>query len=637
MVGTPADPDYARWLERNATASLFIYSGLIAVLLPLFHFVLRDLPGVPPGSDSLVLRCVSAGFSLLLVAAVLTFRGLRRYAVTLQTLNAMMAVLVIAILVVNSGNHYAYVASALVVIVAAQQAFFRTIDLVVVFAFAFLAQAVYSAAHGIFGTPMNLATLGIFGAGYLVAFAPAAMRIRMQQSEIRSRLEAQRVKAQLQTVQDALVHLAQFDALTNLPNRTTLWQGLAGAIDAAARDGSRVAVIFLDLDRFKDINDTLGHHVGDRLLQKISRRFLAVLPADGMLARWGGDEFVAVVPAVRESEFVAQFAQALISSVADPVDVGDLELLVAVSAGIAVYPDDGNGPDVLIRNADTAMYEAKRDLPGRYQFFTSAMHAATEQRHHLPNRLRKAIDDERFVLHYQPVVDARTNALVGAEALVRWVDEDGRLCLPGEFIVAAEESGVIVPLGAWVLRAACEQLVTWQSHGIALDVAVNVSPRQLAQGGFTDLIESVLRETGADPARLQIEITEAAIMTDVGVALEVLQAIRSSGIRIAIDDFGTGYSSFAYLERFDVDVLKMDRMFVRDIEGERGQAIARSIIAVAHTLGLSVTAEGVETAAQCRALSFLGSDHLQGFHLGRPVPISDFDPTQARGTNALVS
>jgi diguanylate cyclase (GGDEF)-like protein len=636
-VGTPADPDYARWLERNATVSLFIYSGLIAVLLPLFHFVLRDLPGVPPGSDSLALRCVSAGFSLLLAGALLAWRDLRRYAVTLQTLNAMMAVLIIAILVVNSGNHYAYVASALIVIVAAQQAFFRTIDLAVVFVFAFVVQVLYSAAHGILATPMNLATLGIFGAGYLVAFVPAAIRIRMQQGEIRNRLEAQRVKGQLQTVQDALVHLAQFDALTDLPNRTTLWESLTDAIDAAAREGSRVAVIFLDLDRFKDINDTLGHHVGDRLLQKIGRRFLAALPPDGMLARWGGDEFVAVVPAVREPERVEQVAQALISAVADPVDVGDLELLVTVSAGIAVYPEDGHEPGTLIRNADTAMYEAKRNLHGRYEFFTDAMHAATEQRHHLPNKLRKAIEDDRFVLHYQPVVDAQTNAVVGAEALVRWIDEDGRLCLPGEFIVAAEESGVIVHLGAWVLRAACEQLVTWKKHGIELDVAVNVSPRQLVQGGFTELIESVLRETGADPARLQIEITEAAIMTDVGVSLEVLQSIRGSGIRVAIDDFGTGYSSFAYLERFDVDVLKMDRMFVRDIEGERGQAIARSIIAVAHTLGLSVTAEGVETAAQCRALSLLGSDHLQGFHLGRPVPIGDFDPTQVCDTNALVS
>jgi len=636
-VGTPADPDYARWLERNATASLFIYSGLIAVLLPLFHFVLRDLPGVPPGSDSLALRCVSAGFSLLVAGTLLAFERLRRYAVTLQTLNGMMAVLVIAILVVNSGNHYAYVASALIVLIGAQQAFLRTIDLALVFAFAFAVQVVYSAVHGIFWDAMNLATLGIFGAGYVVAFIPAALRIRMQQREIRSRLEAHRVKRQLQTVQDALVHLAHYDALTDLPNRATLARGLAEAIDTAARQGSHVAVIFLDLDRFKDINDTLGHDVGDRLLQEIGGRFLAVLPAGAMLARWGGDEFVAVVPAMREPELAAQFAQRLITSVGDAVDVDGLDLLVTVSAGIAVYPTDGDEPGVLIRNADTAMYEAKRELHGRYEFFTNALHTAAEQRHHLPNELRKAIEDDRFVLHYQPVVDAQTRALVGAEALVRWATEDGRLRLPGEFIVAAEESGIIVPLGTWVLRAACEQLVAWQARGIELVVAVNVSPRQFVQGGFTEVVERVLRETGADPARLQIEITEAAIMSDVTAALEALRAIRATGIRVAIDDFGTGYSSFAYLKRFDVDVLKMDRMFVRDIEGERGLAIARSIVTVAHTLDLSVTAEGVETAAQGRVLSFLGCDHLQGFHLGRPVSVHEFESALAARASELVS
>ncbi|HEY4433555.1 MAG TPA: EAL domain-containing protein [Candidatus Cybelea sp.] len=633
----PADPDYVRWLERNATASLFIYSGLIAVLLPLFHFILRDLPGVPPGSDSLALRCLSAAFSVLLSGAVVAFGRLRRYAVTLQTLNTSMAVLVIAILVVNSNNHFAYVASALIVLVGAQQAFLRTTDLAVVFVFAFVVQAIYSDIHGIFWNPMNLATLGIFGGAYVVAFVPAALRIRMQRSELRSRLEAQRVKGQLQAVQDALLHLARFDTLTDLPNRMTLTQALSDAIEVAERDDSHVAVIFLDLDRFKDVNDTLGHEVGDRLLQEISRRFLGALPPGGMLARWGGDEFVAVVPALRDTAVVTQFAQRLICSVADAVDVDGLELVVTVSAGVAVYPADGDEPGILIRNADTAMYEAKRELHGHYRFFTSALHTAAERRHHIPNELRKAIDDDRFVLHYQPLVDAQSNVLVGAEALLRWIDEDSRLCLPGEFIVAAEESGIIVPLGEWVLRAACKQLAKWQERGIDLDVAVNVSPRQFVQGGFPEVVKRALRETGADPARLQIEITEAAIMSDVGAALETLRSIRALGIRVAIDDFGTGYSSFAYLKRFDVDVLKMDRMFVRDVEEERGLAIARSIITVAHSLGLTVTAEGVETAAQCRVVTLLDCDHLQGFHLGRPMPVREFESRLPGDESQLVS
>ena len=631
------DPEYARWLQRNATLSVFVYGGLIAVLLPLFHYILRGLPGVPAHSDSLALRCAAAAISLCLAGSLVVFKGLRRYAVTMQFFNALVAVVTVVVLVVNSGNHYAYVASGFLVIIGAQQAFYRVWDLAVVFAAAFALQVVYSALHGVLWTPMNLAALVTFGAGYLVAFVPGAMRIRIQESEIRTRLEAQRVKNELQTVQDALVRLARFDPLTGLPNRTTLSQQLAAAIDGAAGDGSQVAVVFLDLDRFKDINDTLGHELGDRLLREISRRFFAVVPLGGVLARWGGDEFVAVAPAMRDRAQIEALVGRFIATVAEPFEVDGLDLTVTVSAGIAIYPKDGDEPGVLIRNADTAMYEAKSGLESGYAFFTSALHAAASMRHHVPNQLRRAIAENRFILHYQPLVDAESGAIVGAEALVRWNDVDGRMRLPGEFIAIAEESGVIVPLGAWVLRAACEQMAAWHARGIDLGVAVNVSPRQFSHGDFITLLDRVLRETGANPAKLQIEITEAAIMSDVETVLETLRAVRELGIRVAIDDFGSGYSSFAYLKRFDVDTLKIDRMFVQDIEGDRNRAIAKSIVTVAHTLGLSVTAEGVETQAQSAILGAMGCDRLQGYHLGYPLPVDEFETAFVAGRESLAS
>jgi diguanylate cyclase (GGDEF)-like protein len=595
------------------------------VLLPAFHFVLRALPGVPAGSDSLTLRLATAAFSLALAAAVAFFPAARRHAVAMQFLNVNVAILTVVALVVNSGNHYAYIAAGLLVVIGAQQACYRTADLAMTFSIAFATEVVYSALHGILYTPMSLAALGTFGGGYLLGFIPAVLRIRIQDSEIRNRLEAQVVREELEQVQSILMQLAQYDALTGLPNRTTAQELLAIEIARAEQSGTRCAVAFLDLDRFKDINDTLGHDIGDQLLRDVSNRVTAVLGEEGVLARWGGDEFVAIIPNVGGLRPVELLAQRLVAAIGEPFPADDLEFAITASVGIAVSPDDGTDASVLIRNADTAMYAAKQELGCGYAFFSDALLAAASARHFVRNALRKAIADDELQLHYQPIVAADSGRIVAAEALVRWVDAKGRLRMPSEFIAIAEDSRIILPLGAWVLRAACRQAARWQAAGEKLHVAVNVSARQFAHPEFADTLVAALNASGADPERIVVEITEAAIMSNVEAVQSTLKAVHRLGVRVAIDDFGTGYSCFAYLKRFEIDSLKIDRTFVEGIEREDNLAIARSIISVAHTLGLPVTAEGVETPLQAQVLTSLGCDLLQGYHFGRPVPVAEFE------------
>ena len=617
------DAEYSRWLQRNATSSVLIYSSLIAVLLPAFHFVLAALPGVPPGSDSLVLRCIPAAWSVVLASVLLLSRPARRHAVTLQFFNVLVCLLVIVMLVVNSGDHYAYIASGLLVIVGAQQAFYRAADLAAMFAIGFVFHIVYSALHGVLWTPMNLAALGTFGSGYLIGFIPGALRIKIQSSEIRNRLEAQYMKEELLRVQADLVQLARYDALTGLPNRTTVRELFAEEIARAQSSGTECAVAFVDLDRFKDINDTLGHNVGDRVLRELGGRVSGVLRHAGVLGRWGGDEFVVILPGARNRPALEHLAQMIIQTIARPFVVDGAELAVTASVGIAIYPCDGTKAGVLIRNADTAMYKAKHDLGSGVAFYSDELHAIAANRHYVQNELRRAITDGGLDLHYQPIVDARSGQVVAVEALVRWRDQSGRLHPPGEFMAIAEDSRIIVPLGAWVLNAACRRAAQWRREGRPIGVAVNVSPRQFAHPDFLETLANALRISGASPEDIEIEITEAAIMSNVDPVLATLQAVHRMGIRVAIDDFGTGYSSFAYLKRFEVDSLKIDRTFVEGIEREDNLAIARSIVSVAHALGLPVTAEGVETAAQAAILAELGCDRLQGFYFGRPVPESE--------------
>jgi diguanylate cyclase (GGDEF)-like protein/PAS domain S-box-containing protein len=423
----------------------------------------------------------------------------------------------------------------------------------------------------------------------------------------------------------SLERLARYDPLTGLPNRSTLQQELLETIRDHERSRKQCAVLFLDLDRFKDINDTLGHSVGDLLLREVASRIRSLLPAGTMIARWGGDEFVAVLHDVEERDTAERSCRRVVSGLATPFAVDSYEFAITASIGAAMFPQDGVDPEVLVRNADTAMYAAKETPGQRYAFFAPEMHDVAAARHHIQNQLQVALATGSLVLHYQPVIEAATNEVVAAEALLRWTDSSGRLHLPADFIAVAEDTGAIVNIGAWVLEQAARQAVRWKRAGTPLALAVNLSPRQLAHPDFSQMLSNVIRSTGIDPSLLEVEITESGLVPNAGSVLKVLENIRAMGVRIAVDDFGTGYSAFSYLKQLPLNALKIDRTFVDGIERDIDRSIAESIVAIAHKLHLSVTAEGVETRFQRKILGELGCDRLQGFDICRPVPIEQFE------------
>jgi len=437
------------------------------------------------------------------------------------------------------------------------------------------------------------------------------------------------VTARKQAEED-LLRLSRIDTLTSLPNRSTFQTILRDALRDAHEFGRRCALLFLDLDRFKDINDTLGHALGDTLLRSVAIRLSAALPPGSTLARWGGDEFVVLLPAIHDDDEAAGVARALIHTIAEPFFIDEFELLIAVSAGIALYPSDGADATVLIRNADTAMYRAKERQGPRYAFFEAAMHEAVRGRHRIQNELRKAIANDDLLLHFQPIVEASTARVIGAEALVRLRQSDGSLLSPGEFIPIAEETGIVVPVGTWVLQRACEQIADWQRRGEARVLSVNVSAKQFAHPDFVGVLHRALRDAAIDPSLLDIEVTETVLMAGLEGVLSILRAIGEMGVKVTIDDFGTGYSSFAYLKRFAINSIKLDRTFVTELESPGDRAILRSIATIAHTLGLSVTAEGVETAAQLQAIEDARCDQAQGYYIAQPMPLHAFEAYCAR-------
>ena len=727
---------YEAWLERNAYTTALLYSALIAALLPAFHYVLQPNPGVPP--DSLALRLLSAACSLLVAFVLLAFPRSRRYAHTLQFVQVVTALAVIDVLIVKSGDHYLYIASGLLVIIGAQNAFYRSSTLAVAIVLGFSIMMLYSALSGIFWQPYNITTLAIFAGGYVLAFIPASLRIRIQESELRSRLQALEATRKLEevhaithlgnwsqdmhtqevewsaemfrifglpfdtpqaalpelyarsiypddraavehefkrslelaipftidhrislhdgtvrwiqlrgkheldggkpvrrlgTVMDItarkeaevkLERLARYDSLTGLANRTTLREVLSEALHAAESEKRTCAVMFLDLDRFKDINDTLGHSVGDVLLQDVARRLALLLPEHALLARWGGDEFVAVLRDVTETE-VERLCRQVVYGMATPFKVESYEFALEASIGVAVYPKHGLDAEVLVRNADTAMYSAKEQTERRYAFFTPDMHAIAFRRHQVQNELQRALAGNNLVLHYQPIVETRTNRIVAAEALLRLIDADGNLHLPGEFISIAEDTGAIVPIGLWVIEEAARQVMRWQLAGLSLTMSINISPRQLEHPDFVDSLAHIIREHSVNPSLLEIEITESGLVPNAESVLNVLQAVKRMGVRIAVDDFGAGYSAFSYLKRLPLDTMKIDRAFVEGIERDVDRSVAEAIIAIAHKLQLSVTAEGIETPYQHDVLSTMRCDRVQGYHICRPVTREEFE------------
>jgi diguanylate cyclase (GGDEF)-like protein len=418
-----------------------------------------------------------------------------------------------------------------------------------------------------------------------------------------------------------ITHLAHYDALTDLPNRRLVQDRIQQTVVWARRSGAQFAVMFLDLDKFKTINDTLGHDVGDQLLQMVAHRLTECLRAEDTVGRQGGDEFIVLLASLSAAEDAALVAQKILATLSAPFVINGQDLRTGASIGIAVYPQDGGDVETLLKNSDTAMYHAKEAGRSNCQFFTQAMNAAAAERLLLESSLRQAIERHELLLHYQPLVNIADGNIVATEALVRWNHPELGLVSPARFIPIAEDSGLIIPLGEWVLSQACHQLKQWREQGIALQrMVVNLSPRQFRQKHLVENFSRVLSETGVDPHWLGLEITETVIMENPELSIGILDELKALGIELSLDDFGTGYSSLGYLKRFPIDKLKIDQSFVHDITTDADDAaMVAAIIVMAHQLNIRVVAEGVETEAQLAFLREQGCDEYQGYYFSRPL------------------
>ncbi len=474
--------------------------------------------------------------------------------------------------------------------------------------------------------------VGVFAIGYR-STSVASPDEHVQLRRLADQVAVALVNAQML---EQVKSLAYYDSLTGLPNRLSYKERLAHALEHARRSGKLVAAFFIDLDHFSRINDTLGHEAGDQLLQQVALRLRAccrdredeVGPAQDAVtpdvARLGGDEFTVIIPGLTRPEDAGKLARRILNSLAHPIRVANQEIFVNASIGIAVYPGDGEDIETLLMHADTAMYKAKEQGGNSYQTYSRTMNASALQRLTLENALRRALERSEFELHYQPIVDGRGGQIIGAEALVRWSHPElGRL-LPSEFIPLAEENGLIVPLGEWVLHQACAQNRAWQAAGLTpVRVVVNLSSRQLRRT-LPDTVASILQDTGLEARFLGLELTESLLVNHHKEDTDTLHALRAMGLHLAVDDFGTGYSSFSYLKQLPLDALKIDRSFVREIATSPDDAaITTAIIAMAHALGLKVVGEGIETAAQREVLREQGCDAMQGYLFSRPVPADD--------------
>jgi predicted signal transduction protein with EAL and GGDEF domain len=443
---------------------------------------------------------------------------------------------------------------------------------------------------------------------------------------------------ELRKAEEQIRYLAFYDALTGLANRDLFKDRLQKALAAGVRQNRTMALLLLDLDRFKRINDTLGHEIGDQLLKTIGDRINQCVRGTDSVARFGGDVPATFVSRLGGDEFTVLItdlvnphdsvivAKRIIDAIAKPINIQGQELYVTTSVGISVFPSDGQDVETLVKNADTALYEAKGKGRNNFQFYKKALNEVTSERFELESDLRKALEQDEFLLHYQPQLDFQTGRIIGAEALVRWENPVRGMVSPGDFIPLAEDLGLIIPLTEWVIQTACQQNKAWQEAGLPpIRVAVNLSGQQFSQQRVADAAQRALQGSGLDPKYLEVELTESTMMENKEVVREILEELKALGLTIAIDDFGTGYSSLAYLKTFPIDTLKIDRTFVRDISTDPNDAaITRAIVAMAHSLELEVIAEGVETGEQLDFLQELGCNEYQGFYFSRPLPAPEF-------------
>jgi diguanylate cyclase (GGDEF)-like protein/PAS domain S-box-containing protein len=420
--------------------------------------------------------------------------------------------------------------------------------------------------------------------------------------------------------------LAHHDPLTDLPNRLLLRDRLERAIVQGERTATRVALLFIDLDRFKTVNDSLGHPVGDRLLREAAQRLRQCVRDMDTVSRQGGDEFLIVLTDLKDGDAVTRIAEQILAAMSVPFSLDGHDVAISCSVGVAVFPEDGRDFDELLKKSDIAMYHAKEAGRNAFRYYTERMNIDALERLDLQNRLRRGLEQDEFVLHYQPVLELTTDRIVGAEALVRWNSPEGGLVMPGRFIAVAEECGLIVPLGDWVLREACRQLRRWHDAGHEqLFLAVNLSAIQFRRGSVEESVIRALRDAGADPGSLELELTESILLQGAEHVLASVRQLKSLGVKLSIDDFGTGYSSLAYLKRFAVDKLKIDQSFVSNLPADADNAaIVGAVIQMAKSLNLQVLAEGVENEQAVEHLRSLQCDYVQGYHFGRPVSAEEF-------------
>lgn len=460
--------------------------------------------------------------------------------------------------------------------------------------------------------------------GYEFPIENSITSIFDRNGEITGTVVVFRDSTQMRAMAQKMSHLAQHDYLTGLPNRMLLNDRLSQAIVHAKRYGTQLAVLFLDLDKFKHINDSLGHAAGDKLLESIAQRLTGQVRKSDTVSRQGGDEFVILLEDAH-AENAAVIAEKIVQSLTQPHHLDGHEIHVTTSIGISLFPDDGDDGDTLIKSADTAMYTAKNRGRNNYQFFRSGMNLRATERQSLEADLRRAIEREEFILDYQPKVNLESGEITGAEALVRWNHPDRGVLPPATFIPIAEDCGLIVSIGQLVLRKACRQAVEWWSRGMyPITMGVNISEAEFRHPHFAASVRNILQETGLEAALLQLELTEGVLMRDVESSTSILHALKDIGVKLAVDDFGTGYSSLSYLGQFPIDVLKIDRSFIRDISNENVGLIATAVIGVGASLRQKVIAEGVETAEQISFLNAHNCHEGQGYFLGGPASPDDF-------------
>ncbi len=448
--------------------------------------------------------------------------------------------------------------------------------------------------------------------------------IKLQQANahlVVATIEAHKLAEQIEAAKVQLDHLVHHDVLTGLPNRILLQDRLIQAMESACRQGRQLAVMFMDLDQFKHINDSLGHAIGDKLLQSVAQRLMGCVRHSDTISRQGGDEFVVLLPYIENPESAGVCAQKMLATLALPHRIDQHELHISVSIGISIYPNDGQEAETQIKNADIAMYQAKENGRNNYKFFEQDMNARAVQRQSVEVSLRRALERQEFVLHYQPKINLQSGAIVGVEALIRWQHPEQGLLLPAQFVSIAEDCGLILPIGRWVLREACLQAKAWQQAGLPpIIVAVNISALEFRDKNFIENIRAVIEETGLEPRYLELELTESVLMQDAASTDSMLHALANLGVRLTIDDFGTGYSSLSYLKQFPINTLKIDQSFVNQMCSNLDDAaIVSAVTSMGKSLKLCVIAEGVESSEQSAFLLAQHCDEGQGYYFGRPM------------------